>query len=201
VNAYMTCMRATDLLRLSPNAQLHLLALCAPNNTCTRTRYLDNVYPDMFIPTRENVAGRGFIKNIPSKTCIDTTSPKAEDMKVRLVPCESRPPSPATSEFYMWTKMAQLRIETDFTARCIDSSERGENKPVGIYPCHGQKGNQEFEYTPKLQIRHIGSGMCLTAHREKGAWHPVMATCKYGEVNKEVASPLQRWSFSMWHDY
>lgn len=159
----------------------------------------------MFVPTRANVAGKGAVQNLLSHTCLDVTSPKAADMKLRLVPCGSTLPNPSTSEFYMWTKMGQLRIESEYAARCLDSAERGDNKPVSVYPCHGQRGNQEFEYTPKLQIRHVASKSCLTVMKEKRnskiVYRPVMSACKYGGEGNAQASPLQRWSFSKWHDY
>mmetsp|Transcript_29836 Transcript_29836/g.89225 ORF Transcript_29836/g.89225 Transcript_29836/m.89225 type:complete len:270 (+) Transcript_29836:64-873(+) len=167
--------------------------------------YLDNVYPDMFIPVRENVAGMGKVSNEMSHTCLDVTNPKVDKMKLRLVPCRgASQPMDATSTWYLWKQMAQLRIETEFSARCVDSSKRGENQPVAVYPCHGQRGNQEFRYTPKLQIVHVGTGACLTAHRKRvdgrAVWDPVVASCAY-TINSTMASPLQRWTFSKWHDY
>ena len=42
--------------------------------------YLDNVYPDMFVPLRENVAGRGLVRNDASGQCLDASSAKAEEM-------------------------------------------------------------------------------------------------------------------------
>eukprot|EP00038_Savillea_parva_P010555 m.191135 g.191135 ORF g.191135 m.191135 type:complete len:668 (-) comp18245_c0_seq1:20-2023(-) len=193
--------------------------------------YLDNVFPDMFVPVRENVAGLGALKCQAVGMCLDATTPKAEDMKLRLVPCQSADPSPATGRWALWKQMAQLRVETEFSSRCVDYATHGENKPPGLYPCHGQRGNQEFEYTPLQQIRHVGTGACLTAFKVPGSegrsreaadgegregtmgrgrkgkgptWIPVMSRCRLGGGNGTTggaATPLQRWLFTKWHDY
>lgn len=157
--------------------------------------YLDNVYPDMFVPLRENVAGRGLVRNDASGQCLDASSAKAEEMVPKLVACgKGAQMNAQTQEFYLWKSMSEMRIETDFTARCLDSSHREEHGALEFWGCHGMKGNQEFAYTQDLHIKHVPSATCLTAHNNGSHWVPVVDPCKPADQN-------QVWTFSKWQDF
>lgn len=47
------------------------------------------------------------------------------------------------------------------TQKCLDTMDRGVNKPIGIHHCHGSGGNQVFAYTKQHQI--ISNDKCLDA--------------------------------------
>eukprot|EP00040_Diaphanoeca_grandis_P014321 m.72578 g.72578 ORF g.72578 m.72578 type:complete len:619 (+) comp24466_c0_seq1:91-1947(+) len=157
--------------------------------------YLDEVFPDMFVPIRENVAGRGALRNLESGTCLDAGSTKVEEMRPVLVDCKADATPTNTQEFYLWKKQSELRIETDFSARCLDSSKRDVHGELSFWGCHGMGGNQEFKYTEKLQIRHTQTGTCLTAFQNATKhWTPVSDVC-------DDNNRYQRWTFSKWHDF
>ena len=99
-----------------------------------------------------------------------------------------------TQEFYLVKALSELRIETDFTARCLDSSHREEHGALEFWGCHGMKGNQEFTYTQDLHIKHVPSATCLTAHNNGTHWVPVVDPCKPDDQN-------QVWTFSKWQDF
>eukprot|EP00041_Stephanoeca_diplocostata_P002948 m.30902 g.30902 ORF g.30902 m.30902 type:complete len:634 (-) comp13907_c0_seq2:461-2362(-) len=158
--------------------------------------YLDNVYPDMFVPLRDNVAGKGAVRNAASGQCLDSTSVNADQMKPRLVECGQGSMAP-TQLFFLYKKLSQLLILTDFSARCIDASHREEHGAVEFYGCHGMKGNQEFQYTEHQELKHVPSQTCLTAYKDPkqgDIWTPVMDLC-------DPKNEFQRWTFSIWHDF
>lgn len=73
---------------------------------------------------------------------------------------------------------------------CLDAGENNEGgKPLIMYPCHGMGGNQYFEYSTHLEIRHnIQKELCL--HATDG---PVkLEECQYKGHNT-VTGPEQKW--------
>ncbi|KYQ55434.1 Putative polypeptide N-acetylgalactosaminyltransferase 9 [Trachymyrmex zeteki] len=92
--------------------------------------YLDNVYPELFIPGEAVASGE--VRNLGEggNTCLDSPARKADLHKpCGLYPCHRQGGN-------------QIRQVT--SGMCIDSSGKIEDlhQPVGMYPCHRQGGNQ-----------------------------------------------------------
>ncbi|XP_077370128.1 polypeptide N-acetylgalactosaminyltransferase 6 [Festucalex cinctus] len=82
--------------------------------------------------------------------------------------------------------------------KCLDAGERNAvGKPVIIYSCHNQGGNQYFEYTADKELRHnIGKQLCLqaTPHPERVKIEP----CALKGADSKP-SPDQEWVFTQEH--
>ncbi|KAI8124817.1 putative polypeptide N-acetylgalactosaminyltransferase 9 [Lucilia cuprina] len=94
--------------------------------------YLDNVYPELFIPG-ESVA-YGEIRNLGAggRTCLDSPARKKDlKKKVGLYPCHNQGGNQIAN------------IETDM---CLDSAAKPDDMQGAVdpYKCHGQGGNQVF---------------------------------------------------------
>ncbi|XP_061663902.1 polypeptide N-acetylgalactosaminyltransferase 6 [Syngnathoides biaculeatus] len=78
---------------------------------------------------------------------------------------------------------------------CLDAGEKNKGgKPVIMYNCHNQGGNQYFEYTSSKELRHnIVKELCLeaTGHPEPVKLEP----CKRNGSGSKM-SPQQEWVFT-----
>ncbi|VDD81110.1 unnamed protein product [Mesocestoides corti] len=111
--------------------------------------YLDNIYPEMFIPSESLASGE--IRNVASQHCADAPA-NEKKQKVRLVgyPCHNQ----GGNQFWLLSKTNEIRRD-EF---CLDSGLEPPFLSVGI--CHSQGGNQRFEYNEKDEI--VQNGRCLT---------------------------------------
>ncbi|RZF33959.1 hypothetical protein LSTR_LSTR016522, partial [Laodelphax striatellus] len=92
--------------------------------------YLDNVYPELFVPGEAVASGEIRNLGIGGKTCVDSPARKGDFHKpVGLYPCH---------------RMGGNQISNRATNMCVDSACKPEDlhKPVGLWPCHSQGGNQ-----------------------------------------------------------
>jgi len=136
--------------------------------------YLDNIYPELFIPG-EAVAS-GDIGNAFSDQCVDSAA-KREDLHkaVGLWPCHSQ----GGNQYWMLSKTGEIRRDE----ACLDYA----GSDVILYPCHGSKGNQYWQYDHySSTLRHGASRKCLTISVKKDKLQ--MEEC--GKDN-----PRQRWKF------
>ncbi|XP_067001141.1 putative polypeptide N-acetylgalactosaminyltransferase 9 isoform X2 [Anabrus simplex] len=138
--------------------------------------YLDNIYPELFIPG-EAVA-KGEVRNLGfgGKTCLDSPARKADLHKaVGLYPCHRQ----GGNQYWMLSKIGEIRRDE----ACLDYS--GED--VILYPCHGSKGNQFWQYNPDTQlVQHGSSKKCLAISENKQKlW---MDEC-------DSSKPYQKWKF------
>lgn len=119
--------------------------------------YLDNIYPELFIPG-EAVA-RGEIRNlgVGGKTCLDSPARRTDLHKpAGLYPCHRQ----GGNQFWMYSKSGEIRRDES----CIDYS----GQDVILYPCHGNKGNQYWDYDEELKLlRHGSSDKCLAINEAK----------------------------------
>ncbi|XP_066583041.1 putative polypeptide N-acetylgalactosaminyltransferase 9 isoform X2 [Prorops nasuta] len=136
--------------------------------------YLDNVYPELFIPGEAVASGE--IRQLASGMCIDSPG-KPEDLHqpVGLYPCHRQ----GGNQYWMLSKIGEIRRDES----CLDYS----GTDVILYPCHGSKGNQQWIYNPQTkQIRHGSSDKCLAITESKSRL--LMEECN-------TAVQRQRWSF------
>ena len=136
--------------------------------------YLDNVYPELFIPGEAVASGE--IRNAWSSQCVDSAA-KREDLHkpVGLWPCHNQ----GGNQYWMLSKQGEIRRDES----CLDFA----GSDVILYPCHGSKGNQFWVYNDKTAtLRHGSSRKCLTINSAKDKLH--MEECAEDNVR-------QRWKF------
>ncbi|XP_017473458.1 PREDICTED: putative polypeptide N-acetylgalactosaminyltransferase 9 isoform X1 [Rhagoletis zephyria] len=119
--------------------------------------YLDNIYPELFIPG-DSVA-HGEIRNLGAggRTCLDSPADKKNLKKaVGLYPCHRQ----GGNQYWMLSKAGEIRRDE----ACLDYA----GHDVILYPCHGSKGNQFWKYNQQNhQIRHGPSDKCLAISEKK----------------------------------
>lgn len=138
--------------------------------------YLDNVYPELFIPGEAVASGE--VRNLGEggNTCLDSPARKADLHKpAGLYPCHRQ----GGNQYWMLSKTGEIRRDES----CLDYS----GADVILYPCHGSKGNQQWIYNPQTkQIRHGSSDKCLAITESKQRL--IMEECS-------STAARQRWSF------
>ncbi|XP_003494505.1 putative polypeptide N-acetylgalactosaminyltransferase 9 isoform X1 [Bombus vosnesenskii] len=138
--------------------------------------YLDNVYPELFIPGEAVASGE--VRNLGEggNTCLDSPARKADLHKpAGLYPCHRQ----GGNQYWMLSKTGEIRRDES----CLDYS----GTDVILYPCHGSKGNQQWIYNHQTkQIRHGSSDKCLAITESKQRL--IMEECS-------AAAARQRWSF------
>ncbi|XP_011263082.2 putative polypeptide N-acetylgalactosaminyltransferase 9 isoform X1 [Camponotus floridanus] len=138
--------------------------------------YLDNIYPELFIPGEAVASGE--VRNLGEggNTCLDSPARKADLHKpCGLYPCHRQ----GGNQYWMLSKTGEIRRDES----CLDYS----GSDVILYPCHGSKGNQQWIYSPQTNhIRHGSSDKCLAITESKQQL--VMEECSPN-------APRQRWSF------
>ncbi|XP_076758964.1 polypeptide N-acetylgalactosaminyltransferase 9 isoform X1 [Xylocopa sonorina] len=138
--------------------------------------YLDNVYPELFIPGEAVASGE--VRNLGEggNTCLDSPARKADLHKpAGLYPCHRQ----GGNQYWMLSKTGEIRRDES----CLDYS----GTDVILYPCHGSKGNQQWIYNPQTkQIRHGSSDKCLAITESKQRL--IMEECS-------ATAARQRWSF------
>ncbi|XP_066248232.1 putative polypeptide N-acetylgalactosaminyltransferase 9 isoform X1 [Euwallacea similis] len=136
--------------------------------------YLDNIYPELFIPG--DAVANGEIRNLGygGKTCLDSPARKSDLHKpAGLYPCHRQ----GGNQFWLYSKNGEIRRDE----ACLDYS----GQEVILYPCHGSRGNQYWEYDPaRSLIRHGSSDKCMAINAAKTKI--VMEQC-------DSDSPYQRW--------
>ncbi|XP_041447788.1 putative polypeptide N-acetylgalactosaminyltransferase 9 isoform X2 [Drosophila obscura] len=119
--------------------------------------YLDNIYPELFIPG--DAVAHGEIRNLGygGRTCLDSPTGKKHQKKaVGLYPCHRQ----GGNQYWMLSKTGEIRRD-DY---CLDYA----GKDVILYSCHGGKGNQFWTYRENTkQLHHGTSGKCLAISESK----------------------------------
>ncbi|KAH8375324.1 hypothetical protein KR200_008834 [Drosophila serrata] len=119
--------------------------------------YLDNIYPELFIPG-DSVA-HGEIRNLGygGRTCMDAPAGKKHQKKaVGTYPCHRQ----GGNQYWMLSKAGEIRRDDS----CLDYA----GKDVTLYACHGGKGNQFWSYRENTkQLHHGTSGKCLAISDSK----------------------------------
>lgn len=138
--------------------------------------YLENVYPELFVPG--DAVASGEVRNLGSggATCLDSPARRANLHKpVGLYPCHKQ----GGNQYWMLSKEGEIRRDE----ACMDYA----GSDVILYPCHGSKGNQYWEYNPETnRIIHGSSKKCLAISSDKKKL--VMEDCNLEEGR-------QKWKF------
>ncbi|KRF79302.1 putative polypeptide N-acetylgalactosaminyltransferase 9 isoform X2 [Drosophila virilis] len=115
--------------------------------------YLDNIYPELFIPG--DAVANGEIKSINTDMCVD--APKTGDESpVGVYPCHGQ----GGHQYWMLSKAGEIRRDQS----CLDYA----GKDVILFGCHGSKGNQFWTYHENTKLLHHGSsGKCLAINEGK----------------------------------
>ncbi|XP_058055021.1 putative polypeptide N-acetylgalactosaminyltransferase 9 [Anopheles bellator] len=149
--------------------------------------YLDNIYPELFVPG--DAVASGEIRNQWSQLCIDSAA-KPEDMHspVGVWPCHQAggnqifgdvPDQHMFSRYWMLSKTGEIRRDE----ACLDYA--GDD--VVLYPCHGSRGNQYWNYSDETHLlRHGSSDRCLAINEAKNKL--IMQDCN-------ALVEAQRWNF------
>ncbi|KYB25760.1 putative polypeptide N-acetylgalactosaminyltransferase 9 isoform X1 [Tribolium castaneum] len=119
--------------------------------------YLDNIYPELFIPGEAVASGEIRNLGIGGKTCLDSPARRSDLHKpVGLYPCHRQ----GGNQFWMYSKSGEIRRDE----ACLDYS----GQEVILYPCHGSKGNQFWDYNANSKLlRHGSSDKCLAINEAK----------------------------------
>lgn len=138
--------------------------------------YLDNIYPELFIPGEAVAGGEVRNKGMGGRTCLDSPARKADLHKpVGLYPCHRQ----GGNQYWMLSKAGEIRRDE----ACLDYA----GQDVILYPCHGSKGNQYWHYDANTNlIQHGSSKKCLTMATSKQKL--LMEDCNENE-------PRQKWIF------
>ncbi|CAF0710702.1 unnamed protein product [Brachionus calyciflorus] len=98
--------------------------------------------------------------------------------KIPLKPGSCNVHEPYKLEFnkQMWYYSKENEIRRDDICLDYPGGLRDVNQPDKIitFPCHGEKGNQEWIYTKEKQLIHKLSNLCIELNESKQL---VMATC------------------------
>jgi len=141
--------------------------------------FLDNVYPEKFIPD-EKVLAYGMVRNPPSNICLDTMGKdEKKQFNLGLFHCQG---GHSSSEIFSLSKNYELRREES----CCDSAG-GQGSPVRVMPCHGGRGNQEWKHDRGSgAIIHSG-GRCLDRADIASGGEVVLKNCD--------GTDGQKWEF------
>lgn len=143
--------------------------------------FIDNVYPQLFIPD-ENVVHFGEVQNPASGMCLDTLQQDEEKKVVDLgiYSCQSMGSS---AQLFSLAHTDELRRPY----ACVDSKGE-EGEVVKLFPCHGMKGNQKWIYLPTGQIMHSNGLRCLDVTGLKNKDTILVRKCN-------AKAPGQKWVF------
>ncbi|VDN60240.1 unnamed protein product [Dracunculus medinensis] len=157
--------------------------------------YLDNIYPELFIPgdsiAKGEVRNLGMPLNSDVRQCLD--SPAGEDLRKAITPypCHGqggnqvRNRGGGSKNCLDWASRSQKKtkiglywchnqggnqywmLSKDGEIRRDESCVDYAGSDVMIFPCHGLKGNQEWKYDNSLhQLLHVVSNRCLEMSRD-----------------------------------
>ncbi|XP_052558821.1 polypeptide N-acetylgalactosaminyltransferase 6 [Tympanuchus pallidicinctus] len=145
------------------------------------TWYLQNVYPEMFVPDL-NPTFYGAIKNEGTNSCLDVGENNHGGKPLITYPCHGM----GGNQYFEYTTQRDLRHNVG-KQLCL----RAGAGPVQLGECsfRGQPmrvpPDEEWELTQEHLIKNHASRMCLTARGK----HPAMAPCDPSDLH-------QLWSFT-----
>jgi len=138
--------------------------------------YLDNIYPELFIPGEAVASGEVRNLGLGGKTCLDSPARKGDLHKpAGLYPCHNQ----GGNQYWMLSKAGEIRRDET----CLDYA----GQDVILYPCHGSKGNQYWHYNSDTHLlQHGSSKKCLAISSNKQKL--LMEEC-------DISNQQQQWKF------
>lgn len=113
--------------------------------------YLDNIYPQKFIPD-EHSKIYGPVQSAVRRMCFDTMAEdEDQNIPISLYECQY----PSMNQMFSFSKRHELRREE----HCAEID--GPTKQVVFYPCH-QGASQRWEFKNE-QLKHLTTDLCLTS--------------------------------------
>ncbi|KAF6034412.1 gly-5 [Bugula neritina] len=122
--------------------------------------YLENIYPERFIPSDAVYSGQ--IKNRAAHTCLDRVIIRPDNL-IDLKPCNST----LKSQSWLMSKIGEIRREE----QCM---EHTDSKFIWAYFCHG-KGWQVWQYKEEILLYNQFTEKCLEA--DAGGTNLIMSVC------------------------
>ncbi|KAK3603627.1 hypothetical protein CHS0354_017346 [Potamilus streckersoni] len=112
--------------------------------------YLNNVYPELFIPSDSKASGE--IRNKAKPICADgNVDPNQLNKPLISYPCHGD----GGNQYWLLSTENEIRRDVG----CWDYT--GSTAEIKLYSCHGQQGNQEWIYRNDDTIYHPSSRRCL----------------------------------------
>ncbi|KAK6746241.1 hypothetical protein RB195_012388 [Necator americanus] len=142
--------------------------------------YLDNIFPELFIPG-ESIA-KGELRNQGAPYCVDspTDSEDSSEKPITPYPCHDQ----GGNQYWMMSKDGEIRRDET----CVDYA----GQDVMVFPCHGMKGNQEWRYNHETgRVFHAVSQKCLEMSRDGARLK--MEPC-------DAANKYQQWRFKEYNE-
>ncbi|EZA58799.1 Putative polypeptide N-acetylgalactosaminyltransferase [Ooceraea biroi] len=172
--------------------------------------YLDNVYPELFIPGEAVASGEYILPGITNGTVVRSLILPKNNKQVRNLgeggnTCLDSPARKADLHkpcgLYPCHRQGGNQIRQITSGMCIDSPGKSEDlhQPVGLYPCHRQGGNQYWMLSKTGEIRrdescldYSGSDVILyPCHGSKGnqqwIYNPQTNHIRHGSSDKCLA--------------
>ncbi|KAL5006230.1 hypothetical protein ScPMuIL_015036 [Solemya velum] len=146
--------------------------------------YLDNVYPEKFIPD-EKVRAYGMVRNAESNMCLDTLGKdEKKTFDTGVYSCQN---GASQAEVFTLSLQDEIRREES----CMTSNgEPGSTVP--FQECHGREDQKWMHNKEKELIIHKMSNLCLDRAEEGNGGSVRVKTCD--------DSPSQKWTFEHYLD-
>ncbi|OCT95807.1 polypeptide N-acetylgalactosaminyltransferase 6 [Xenopus laevis] len=145
------------------------------------TWYLQNIYPELFVPDLYPTY-YGAVKNEGAQKCLDVGETTYSEVLLIMYPCHGM----GGNQKFEYSTHKELRHKMQL---CLRSKYGPGYVELGECQYNSRKAtvpdNEEWEYTKDQLFRNVGSNMCLTAQGD----HPSTAQCNPADIH-------QLWSFS-----
>ncbi|XP_067649210.1 polypeptide N-acetylgalactosaminyltransferase 5-like isoform X6 [Haliotis asinina] len=136
--------------------------------------YIKNIYPEVFLPS--NALQRGTIQSYGVEAfCLDAVEKRAHKKAVKLTKCRKR----GMSQTWYLTKIGELRSGYN----CLDVGLDPTYDTIKMTGCHGQRGNQYWQYRTDGTLYHKGIDGCIA----------VDTKTRMVKVQMCSNSPAQKW--------
>ncbi|XP_014475958.1 PREDICTED: polypeptide N-acetylgalactosaminyltransferase 1 isoform X2 [Dinoponera quadriceps] len=148
--------------------------------------YLDNIYPEKFIPDEHSMAyGRIRLRN--RRLCLDNLQhDEDKPYNLGLYSCHSKL---YPSQFFSLSNSGELRRD-DSCAR-VDADNSKVHVPVEMFDCNIEKGGKEWMLTKDSKIVHVETGLCLDGTQVQSEEDVFATAC--------ADVPNQFWKFDFYN--